>query len=172
MGWTASIIPQLLNGRAEPSGDAPLSVPDRQIVKKACRKYVKAMSAIAELGNELQLTDAAGSKKRKSDDSEAKEAPAKKRTPTTGASKKRKAVPAEAEPVKKKAKKRTPNAYMQFVKRNRCEVVARDPDAPMIEVSKRLGAMWKRMNAEEKQVYIDIAQYEKAQAELSQRLDD
>jgi hypothetical protein len=46
--------------------------------------------------------------------------------------------------------KRKLNAYMKFVKAKRADVVKKFPKAPVTEIAKKLGAMWRAMSDAEK----------------------
>ena len=49
--------------------------------------------------------------------------------------------------------KRKPNAYMNFVKKNRPKVVKDFPDLSFTEIGSKLGEMWRALSDEEKKKY-------------------
>ena len=50
--------------------------------------------------------------------------------------------------------KRKPNAYMNFVKKMRPEVVKENPDLSFTDIGKRLGEMWRALTDEEKKKFV------------------
>ena len=50
--------------------------------------------------------------------------------------------------------KRKPNAYMNFVKKIRPEVVKENPDLSFTDIGKRLGEMWRALTDEEKKKFV------------------
>ena len=50
--------------------------------------------------------------------------------------------------------KRKPNAYMNFVKKIRPEVVKENPDLSFTDIGKRLGEMWRALTDDEKKKYV------------------
>lgn len=99
---------------------------------------------LKKIDKKIDLLDPEKKKKRKSE-SDAEDKPAKKK----------KKVKRVGEP------KRPLSAYMLYVQKNRCEYVARQPDAKMTDIAKMLGTGWANMNEEEKKVYHDMASWEK-----------
>ena len=53
----------------------------------------------------------------------------------------------------KRKPKRKPNAYMNFVKKNRPKVVKDFPDLSFTEIGSKLGEMWRALSDEEKKKY-------------------
>tara|TARA_B100000073_G_scaffold348339_1_gene366523 strand:- start:8733 stop:9137 length:405 start_codon:yes stop_codon:yes gene_type:complete len=51
--------------------------------------------------------------------------------------------------------KRKPNAYMNFVKKIRPEVVKENPDLSFTDIGKRMGEMWRALTDDEKKKYVD-----------------
>ena len=49
--------------------------------------------------------------------------------------------------------KRKPNAYMNFVKKMRPEVVKENPDLSFTDIGKRMGEMWRALTDDEKKKY-------------------
>jgi ubiquitin len=50
--------------------------------------------------------------------------------------------------------KRKPNAYMNFVKKIRPEVVKENPDLSFTDIGKKLGEMWRALTDEEKKKFV------------------
>jgi small subunit ribosomal protein S27Ae len=50
--------------------------------------------------------------------------------------------------------KRKPNAYMNFVKKMRPEVVKENPDLSFTDIGKRMGEMWRALTDEEKKKFV------------------
>jgi len=83
----------------------------------------------------------------------------------------RKRKPAKKRPKKDpNAPKRAVNAYMFFTKDKRDQVRAKYPDLTMVEVSKKLGAMWKLLEDPEKEIYQKMAQDDKLRWERETKL--
>ena len=59
-----------------------------------------------------------------------------------------------AKEKEKEKPKRKPNAYMNFVKKIRPEVVKENPDLSFTDIGKRLGEMWRALSDEEKKKYV------------------
>jgi len=76
-------------------------------------------------------------------------------------------------PPKKKAKvekdpnapKKNLNAYMFYTKENRDKVKAEKADLKPADVSKELGARWKKLKPEDKKPYEELAQKDKTRYE-------
>lgn len=49
--------------------------------------------------------------------------------------------------------KRKPNAYMNFVKKIRPEVVKDNPDMGFTDIGKKMGEMWRALTDDEKKKY-------------------
>jgi len=83
--------------------------------------------------------------------------------------------PRKRKPAKKRTKKdpnapkRPVNAYMFFTKEKRDQVRAKYPDLPMVDVSKKLGAMWKLLEDNEKETYQKMAAEDKVRWEKEQK---
>ena len=50
--------------------------------------------------------------------------------------------------------KRKPNAYINFVKKNRPKVIEEFPDLSFTEIGSKLGEMWRALSDEEKKKYV------------------
>lgn len=57
------------------------------------------------------------------------------------------------EPKPKPKPKRKPNAYINFVKKHRPEVIKDFPDLSFTEIGSKLGEMWRALSDEEKKKY-------------------
>ena len=58
------------------------------------------------------------------------------------------------EPKPKPKPKRKPNAYINFVKKHRPEVIKEFPDLSFTEIGSKLGEMWRALSDEEKKKYV------------------
>lgn len=58
------------------------------------------------------------------------------------------------EPKPKPKPKRKPNAYINFVKKHRPEVIKDFPDLSFTEIGSKLGEMWRALSDEEKKKYV------------------
>jgi ubiquitin len=59
-----------------------------------------------------------------------------------------------AKEKEKEKPKRKPNAYMNFVKKMRPEVVKENPDLSFTDIGKRMGEMWRELTDDEKKKYV------------------
>ena len=55
---------------------------------------------------------------------------------------------------KESKSKRKPNAYINFVKKHRPEVIKDFPDLSFTEIGSKLGEMWRALSDEEKKKYV------------------